>query len=634
MFKLKSVAYCVIFNFLLLLAGPLLAPATATAATLPNSCAQITLAFDDGMETAYTVAAKEMAKYNYPGVAYVYTQPLNEKEPGLYYEEWLDWNETVDLKNTYGWEIGAHSYSHPDLAALPYSQAQQEINRSVADLQAHGIDPKSFATPYGAYNQQIVDYLKTKFTSHRTAWGGVNDVPVADSYGLLTVSAAELTLDEIKNMIDQVALYGGWPILYFHDLTNDAQLAGQDDFYYLVDNFKQILAYIQAKNLPVVSVSQGIAATCAAPELGPNLVPNGNFEDNAGRYDPNLLTWYSSMDDLSAITNSEWFGGASVSGSLVFAPGKQGNAPVFPPAGASQARISLPAYQVLNPVEGAITFWYKPNYDSGANYRATFFKSSPTWTDGYFEFIHLEDGSLYYKIEGLYNNYITVPAGAYSWHKGEWVKLAVSWKDGGQMEVYLNGARIGLIGKDSSGNVAVKAVNLAEHYFGADLFIGSNGATDIDLNGALDEFMIFKSQNYLMAGNQYDADGWIRNPASAVKVVGSGGSRKAEIVGQSAPSMILTYAVPVSVGTAYSLGVTFEVKEYVAGDASVWLGEFGANYNYIGGQWLGGFNANYSGTKVYNYLPHSGTAKIEIFFLTHAGANMKVYVDDVSLRAR
>jgi peptidoglycan/xylan/chitin deacetylase (PgdA/CDA1 family) len=68
----------------------------------------------------------------------------------------LSWEDLRELQAT-GWEIGAHTYSHPWLAQIPLAEAFQEMERSREDLHHHlGLERPSFCFPAGSYNAALM----------------------------------------------------------------------------------------------------------------------------------------------------------------------------------------------------------------------------------------------------------------------------------------------------------------------------------------------------------------------------------------------------------------------------------------------------------------------------------------------
>ena len=116
----------------------------------------IVLTFDDGYTDNYTSLLPLMQQYGYRGVLYL----LGDFE--VRHNQWdlaVDPTEPrADIMNeaqkrafvAAGWEIGAHTQTHPRLAALPPAEAAAEITSSKAELERRlGIEVLSFAYPYG-----------------------------------------------------------------------------------------------------------------------------------------------------------------------------------------------------------------------------------------------------------------------------------------------------------------------------------------------------------------------------------------------------------------------------------------------------------------------------------------------------
>ena len=68
----------------------------------------------------------------------------------------LDW-EAARAWQAAGMGIGAHTYSHPLLAEIPFDEAREEMMRSRDDLRDHlGIDHPAFCFPAGSHNDALV----------------------------------------------------------------------------------------------------------------------------------------------------------------------------------------------------------------------------------------------------------------------------------------------------------------------------------------------------------------------------------------------------------------------------------------------------------------------------------------------
>lgn len=122
----------------------------------------IILTFDDGYLDNYTNLLPLMQQYGYCGVLYL----LGDFD--VRYNKWdADFDPTeprseimdAAQKRAFvaaGWEIGAHTMSHPRLTTLPLPEAAAEISQSKAALEA-ALQTRivSFAYPYGDLNEDV-----------------------------------------------------------------------------------------------------------------------------------------------------------------------------------------------------------------------------------------------------------------------------------------------------------------------------------------------------------------------------------------------------------------------------------------------------------------------------------------------
>ena len=122
----------------------------------------IILTFDDGYTDNYTNLLPLMQQYGYRGVLYLlgdFTVRCNQWD--LAADPTEPRSEIMDLtqKQAFvaaGWEIGAHTMSHPRLTTLPPAEVTHEIQRSKTALETvlH-TEIVSFAYPYGDLNSEV-----------------------------------------------------------------------------------------------------------------------------------------------------------------------------------------------------------------------------------------------------------------------------------------------------------------------------------------------------------------------------------------------------------------------------------------------------------------------------------------------
>lgn len=126
------------------------------------------ITFDDGYEDAATAALPILERYGFPATFYIVTEFVGR--PG-----YLSW-EQVALLHASGMEIGSHSLTHPDLAALDLDAAEAQIVQSKAILEQQlGIPIRSFCYPIGSYSPEVADLVRAAgYTNAVTTHQGRN----------------------------------------------------------------------------------------------------------------------------------------------------------------------------------------------------------------------------------------------------------------------------------------------------------------------------------------------------------------------------------------------------------------------------------------------------------------------------
>jgi peptidoglycan/xylan/chitin deacetylase (PgdA/CDA1 family) len=75
-------------------------------------------------------------------------------------EKYCTWHQLEELVDKYDFELGWHTWNHPDLTTLNREQIINEITPP--------LPMKYFAYPYGSYNQLVIDCVKE--VGYEQAW--------------------------------------------------------------------------------------------------------------------------------------------------------------------------------------------------------------------------------------------------------------------------------------------------------------------------------------------------------------------------------------------------------------------------------------------------------------------------------
>ena len=115
----------------------------------------IALTIDDSFKSFYDNGLPIFKKYNYPFSLYVYI-----KATSRHYGDFMSWDEIKEV-GKYG-TISLHSYSHPRLLNLTDQEIIKDTKKGIKIFKKNmGYSPKIYAYPYGEYDNQIKNILKT-----------------------------------------------------------------------------------------------------------------------------------------------------------------------------------------------------------------------------------------------------------------------------------------------------------------------------------------------------------------------------------------------------------------------------------------------------------------------------------------
>ncbi|HSD56312.1 MAG TPA: polysaccharide deacetylase family protein, partial [Candidatus Saccharimonadales bacterium] len=278
----------------LTMAAGIVATATPTAyAQNLTPTPRISLTFDDGFQSALTKAAPVLKAHGLTGTNYVITDCVGKTtvpndcaaDP---LKPYMTWDQISELKTTYGWEIGSHTATHPQLATdgLSDAQLETELAGSKATLAAHGIDATALAFPYGDYDNNVLKHAAKYYSSARgfadtdnnNVWP-YNDALLlnqqvqtgapAPTWSLCT----DTTVAGVKACIDSAIDNNQWVVLTFHNIA-DIPEVNSESYDFSTNDLDQIAAYIEQKQnaseIKSVNISDGLVT-------GTNLLANGDF---------------------------------------------------------------------------------------------------------------------------------------------------------------------------------------------------------------------------------------------------------------------------------------------------------------------------------------------------------------------
>lgn len=232
----------------------------------------LSLTFDDGLSGPYQFARPVLERYNAGATAFIIRNLV--QHPGAN-GRYLSLTQLHDLHGR-GWEIAAHANlladhnAHLGFVGVPTGRLIRDVQAEVAWLRYSGFNGSAdIALPQGWFDPRVQNVLVRygHFQTVRTVdYRSVETVPVADPHQLRarlydhTEAVGPPGLPgSIMWQIDQVARYGGWLILGFHNMVNRAVPTVpviNEGSAILDTDFADIVAFASQRGVPMRTIRQ------------------------------------------------------------------------------------------------------------------------------------------------------------------------------------------------------------------------------------------------------------------------------------------------------------------------------------------------------------------------------------------
>jgi peptidoglycan/xylan/chitin deacetylase (PgdA/CDA1 family) len=232
----------------------------------------LSLTFDDGLSGPYQFARPVLERYRAGATAFLIRDLI---EPPRADGRYLSLTQLHELQAR-GWEIAAHANliadhnAHLGFVGLPTSRVIRDVEDEVAWLRSSGFNGSAdIALPQGWFDQRVQNVLVRygRFQTVRTVdYRSVETLPVADPHRLRarlynhTEAIGPPGLPgSIMWQIDQVARYGGWLILGFHNMVsrpNPTVPVINEGTAILATDFADIVAFASQRGVPMRTIRQ------------------------------------------------------------------------------------------------------------------------------------------------------------------------------------------------------------------------------------------------------------------------------------------------------------------------------------------------------------------------------------------
>lgn len=219
----------------------------------------ISITADDGYASWYNYAEPILKKYNFKSTDYIITS---------YVDNVSGYMSSAMVKSMYanGDEVTSHTVDHPDLTTLSATAMDAELKDSqtfLKTLLGAGAPVNDFASPYGAYNQQVITDAAKYYQTYRGVQAGYNAKNNFDAMHLMVQNLdTSVTLAQVQAWIAEAKATNTWLILVYHQV-DPSTASGLYNTY--PTDFDAQLSAVKNSGIAVETVAQ------AMTELKPQL---------------------------------------------------------------------------------------------------------------------------------------------------------------------------------------------------------------------------------------------------------------------------------------------------------------------------------------------------------------------------
>ncbi|HKQ56249.1 MAG TPA: polysaccharide deacetylase family protein [Candidatus Eisenbacteria bacterium] len=209
----------------------------------------VTLTFDDGRASNVTTVLPVLESHHLTSTQFCATGLLG-RQGHLSLDDLRAFSRA-------GHEIGGHSVSHRDLTTLSGTELERELRDSKQLLERElGITVSSFASPYGLYDDRVLDVVRRHYGSHRGVETGYNPKDGWDAYRVKVQSVhLDTTIDEVREWLSTARRRKEWLILVYHKVDDE----GLSEFDTRSEAFVSQMRAVAESGIHVATVRQAVA---------------------------------------------------------------------------------------------------------------------------------------------------------------------------------------------------------------------------------------------------------------------------------------------------------------------------------------------------------------------------------------
>ena len=180
-----------------------------------------------------------------------------------------------------GWEIHAHTATHPELNTLTLDQQRKEMRDNITHFKGIGYDLKGICYPKGYTNSDTLKASREYFEVGMSSIAGINYSPI-DTYYVNRVLVNEEDMSSVRAYVDKIKADGrGWVVFYSHSNAFNTDIEAKNKFFEAMD-------YVKESGVETVTVNEAMEVYRNTLDIGDiaysdkyfKLGSDGNIETN------------------------------------------------------------------------------------------------------------------------------------------------------------------------------------------------------------------------------------------------------------------------------------------------------------------------------------------------------------------
>lgn len=241
---------------------------------MSEHCCLVVFRFDDDRIGQYRYGLPILSEKGFRASTYIISS-----HPSNNWSQNVNWAQIQELHDSYNWEIGSHSQTHPDLDKLSAEEVYNELKQSKIEIEANlkDVTVHTFAPPRSKYNQTVLNLVKQVYDGMVVGDGGVLNTYPWDRFQMRTKGLHSQTqLSEVASWVDNAIANNHLLIISAHGIVDAPKfyteitpklyseivelVASKGDSVKVVTSYEAAMLIPQNSGLPIASESSSIAS--------------------------------------------------------------------------------------------------------------------------------------------------------------------------------------------------------------------------------------------------------------------------------------------------------------------------------------------------------------------------------------